>query len=193
LSNFIGDRKNLIGIGLSEYLNLKNKKYDSYNSINIPKTPKPQNANHALRIIIKMKLYIRYFRNFVFGNYATQGFEISPDSLVIDFKRMIFARIRVEPKYQILRVKNHGQLEVMMDDVSINFYNVSEGCFIYLENIQQKTNESEVIQAFPDHLVNQANRAEDFRDEQPEVPPEVGHREEYDQSVARFGWCGCHT
>jgi hypothetical protein len=83
-----------------------------------------------------MKLYIRYFRNFVFGNYATQGFEISPDSLVIDFKRMIYARIRVEPKYQILRVKNHGQLEVMMDDVSINFYNVSEGCFIYLENIQ---------------------------------------------------------
>ena len=63
---------------------------------------------------------------------------------MVDFKRMIFARIRVEPKYQILRVKNHGQLEVMMDDVSINFYNVSEGCFIYLENIQQKSNESEV-------------------------------------------------
>lgn len=94
-----------------------------------------------------MKLYIRYYRNFVFGNYATQGFEVNPDSLVIDLKRMIFARIRVEPKFQILRVKNHGQLEVMMDDVSINFYNVSEGCFIYLENIQQKTSESEVSES----------------------------------------------
>ena len=80
-----------------------------------------------------------------------------------------------------------------MDDVSINFYNVSEGCFIYLENIQQKSNESEVSQPCPDRLVNQANRAEDLGDEQPEVPPEIGHREEYDQSVARFGWCGGHT
>jgi hypothetical protein len=81
-------------------------------------------------------------RNFVFGNYATQGFEIDPDALVIDLKRMIFARIRVEPKFQILRVKLYGQLEVMNDDVSIGFYNVVEETNIYLENIQQKVDES---------------------------------------------------
>lgn len=34
MSNFLGDRKNQIGIGLSEYLNLKINKFDSYNSIN---------------------------------------------------------------------------------------------------------------------------------------------------------------
>lgn len=89
-----------------------------------------------------MKIYIRYYRNFVFGNYATQGFEIDPDSLVVDLKKMIFARIRVDPKYQTLRIKNHGQLEVMNDECSINFYNVKEGNFIYLENIQQKASES---------------------------------------------------
>lgn len=80
----------------------------------------------------------------MFGNYATQGFEVDPDSLVADLKRLIFARIRIEPKFQILRVKNHGQLEVMSDECSINFYNVKEENFIYLENIQQKTSESEV-------------------------------------------------
>lgn len=72
----------------------------------------------------------------MFGNYATQGFDIDPDLMVIELKRMIFARIRVEPKYQILRVKNHGQLEIMSDECSINFYNVKEENFIYLENIQ---------------------------------------------------------
>ena len=84
-----------------------------------------------------MKIYIRYYRNFVFGNYATQAFDVDPDSLVIDLKSMIFARLRVEPKYQTLRVKNHGQLEVMSDECSLNFYNLKEGSnFIYLENIQ---------------------------------------------------------
>ena len=78
----------------------------------------------------------------MFGNYATQGFEIDPDALVRDLKRMILARIRVEPKYQILRVKLYGQLEVMNDDVSIGFYNVVEETNIYLENIQQKVDES---------------------------------------------------
>ena len=52
-----------------------------------------------LFIIIKMKIYIRYYRNFVFGNYATQNFEVDPESLVIELKRMINARIRVEPKF----------------------------------------------------------------------------------------------
>jgi len=61
---------------------------------------------------------------------------VDPDSLVIDLKRMIFARLRVEAKYQTLRVKNHGQLEVMSDECSLNFYNLKEGNnFIYLENI----------------------------------------------------------
>jgi Ankyrin repeats (3 copies) len=92
-----------------------------------------------------MKIYIRYYRNFVFGNYATQGFEVDPDSLVIDLKRMIQARINIDSKYQVLRVKNHGQLEVMTDQCSINFYNVADGNFIYLENIQSKTSESEQI------------------------------------------------
>ena len=55
-----------------------------------------------------MKIYIRYYRNFVFGNYATLAFDIDPESLVTDLKRLIFARIRVETKYQVLKVKNHG-------------------------------------------------------------------------------------
>jgi len=91
-----------------------------------------------------MKIYIRYYRNFVFGNYATQGFDIDPDSLVADLKKLIHARIRVEPKYQILRVKNHGQLEVMSDELSVTFYNVKEGSSLFLENIQQKDSESQV-------------------------------------------------
>ena len=91
-----------------------------------------------------MKIYIRYYRNFVFGNYATEGFEIDPDSSVADLKKLIFARIRVDPKYQILRIKNHGQLEIMSEQLSINFYNVKEGNFIYLENIQEKDSESQV-------------------------------------------------
>jgi hypothetical protein len=57
---------------------------------------------------------------------------------------MIFARIRIEPKFQVLRVKNHGQLEVMNDDVSIGFYNVKDESFIYLESIQDKKDESQV-------------------------------------------------
>lgn len=57
---------------------------------------------------------------------------------------MIFARIRIEPRFQVLRVKNHGQLEVMNDDLSIGFYNVKDENFIYLDNIQQKTDESQV-------------------------------------------------
>ena len=58
---------------------------------------------------------------------------------------MIFARIRIEPKFQVLRVKNHGQLEVMNDDVSIGFYNVKDESFIYLESIQDKKDESQVL------------------------------------------------
>ena len=45
-----------------------------------------------------MKIYIRYYRNFVFGNYATLAFDIDPECLVSELKRMIFARIRVEVK-----------------------------------------------------------------------------------------------
>lgn len=129
-----------------------------------------------------MKLYIRYYRNFVFGNYATQGFEIDPDSLVIDLKHMIFARIRIEPKFQILRIKNHGQLEVMNDDVSLGFYNIKEENFIYLENIQQKTDESQVSVVISISLVvvNQGHCAKNHRIKQSKVPAEVRANEKYD-------------
>ena len=83
-----------------------------------------------------MKIYIRYYRNFVFGNYATLAFDIDPESLVIDLKRLIFARLRVEIKHQELKVKNHGQMENMADESSIGFYNVKDGTFIFLENLQ---------------------------------------------------------
>ncbi len=33
----------------------------------------------------------------------------------------------------------------MNDDVSLGFYNIKDENFIYLENIQQKTDESQVI------------------------------------------------
>ena len=74
-----------------------------------------------------MKIYIRYFRNFVFGNYATLAFDIDSECLVLDLKKMIFARIRVEVKYQQLSMKNHGALEIMNDQLSISFYNVKDG------------------------------------------------------------------
>ena len=60
-----------------------------------------------------MKIFIRYFRNFVFGNYSTLSFDVDPECLVIDMKKMIFARIRVEIKHQQLQLKNHGVIEVM--------------------------------------------------------------------------------
>lgn len=47
-----------------------------------------------------MKIFIRYFRNFVFGNYATLAFDIDSECLVIDLKKLIFSRLRVECKHQ---------------------------------------------------------------------------------------------
>jgi hypothetical protein len=47
-----------------------------------------------------MKIYIRYFRTYEFGNYATQVVDVDPESLVIDLKRLLFARVGVEVKYQ---------------------------------------------------------------------------------------------
>ena len=45
-----------------------------------------------------MKIYIKYYRKFTFTNYSTLAFDIDPECLVIDLKKMIFARLRVEPK-----------------------------------------------------------------------------------------------
>ncbi len=49
-----------------------------------------------IKFFWKMKIYIRYFRQFVFGNYSTLAFDVDPECLVIELKKMIFARIRVE-------------------------------------------------------------------------------------------------
>jgi hypothetical protein len=107
-----------------------------------------------------MKIYIRYFRNFVFGNYATLAFDIDPESLVADLKKLIFSRIRVEVKFQQLQVKNHGKLETMIDECSLSFYNIVDGVFIFLENQQQKPNESEV-RTLLNSAANQRDCAED--------------------------------
>ena len=92
-----------------------------------------------------MKIYIRYFRNFVFGNYATLAFEVEPDSLVIDLKKLIFSRIRVATKYQELRVKNHGVLEPIHDECALCSCQVKEGAFIFLENLDQSNREDEQV------------------------------------------------
>jgi hypothetical protein len=74
-----------------------------------------------------MKIFIRYFRNFVFGNYATLAFDVDSECLVLDLKKLIFSRLRVECRHQQLCLKNFGQLEIMSDHCSLSFYNVKEG------------------------------------------------------------------
>ena len=91
-----------------------------------------------------MKIYIRYFRNFAFGNYATLNFDVDSECLVLDLKKQIFARLRVEVKHQQLCLKNFGQIEIMTDQCSLSFYNVKEGTQIFLENLGQKQQESDV-------------------------------------------------
>lgn len=71
-------------------------------------------------------------------------FDIDPESLVIDLKRMIFARTGMEVKYQQLQVKFHGVMETMNDECSLSFYNIKENDKIQLENLQQQISESEV-------------------------------------------------
>ena len=85
-----------------------------------------------------MKIYLRYFRNFVFGNYSTLAFDVDSECLVLDLKKVIFARLRVEVKHQQLSLKNFGQIEVMSDQCSLSFYNVKDGTQIFLENLNQK-------------------------------------------------------
>lgn len=84
-----------------------------------------------------MRLYIRYYNVYALGSTPnTEVFDVDPECLVADLKQMIFARLRIEPKYLVLRVKNHGQFEMMNDELSIGFYNVKDGGYIYLENLQ---------------------------------------------------------
>ena len=45
-----------------------------------------------------MKIYIRYYRKFTFANYSTLAFDIDPENLVIDLKKLIFSRLRIDPK-----------------------------------------------------------------------------------------------
>lgn len=47
-----------------------------------------------------MKIYIKYYRQYGFGNQATLAIDIDPEELVMDLKRMIFARIGFEIKFQ---------------------------------------------------------------------------------------------
>ena len=91
-----------------------------------------------------MRIYIRYYRNFISGNYATMAFDIEPECMVIDLKRMIFARLRIDNQHQELKTKNHGVLETLNEECSLSFYNIKEGSFIFLENLQLAITESEV-------------------------------------------------
>lgn len=91
-----------------------------------------------------MKIYIKYYRQFTFTNYSTIAFDIDPECLVIDLKKMIFARLRVEIKVQILKINMYGKMEQMNDDCSLSFYDVKQGSYIYLENVNEEQTESQV-------------------------------------------------
>ena len=61
--------------------------------------------------------------------------DIDPEFLVADLKRMIFARIGMEIRFQQLQINFHGKLETMNDECSLSFYNIKENDRIQLENI----------------------------------------------------------
>lgn len=91
-----------------------------------------------------MRILVKYQRQVGFGNQTTIMFDIDPESLVVDLKRRIFARIGFEVKFQQLQVNFHGVMETMSDECSLSFYNIKENSIIQLENLQTQVSESEV-------------------------------------------------
>lgn len=73
----------------------------------------------------------------------------------------------------------------MNDDVSIGFYNVKDENFIYLENIQQKTDESQVSRSLLTiHVENQGHRRKNQCVKQSKVPAEAWPHEKHDQPTS---------
>ena len=85
-----------------------------------------------------MRIYIRYFRPMVFGNYTTLIFDdVNPEEvLVMELKRKIFLRMRVEARHQKLLVRVDSSLHEMKNDNTLAFYKVNDKTPIYLENLQ---------------------------------------------------------
>jgi len=121
-----------------------------------------------------MKIYIKYYRQQGFGNQATLQIDIDPEFLVVDLKRMIFARIGMEVRFQQLQTTFHGKLETMNDECSLSFYNIKENDRVQLENIQQEATESEV-RFFLDAAANQGDRQAAPASSEPQVHAAPGH------------------
>ena len=55
-----------------------------------------------------MRLHVRYFRPKVYGNYTTLVFDDInfEETYISQLKRKIFIRMRIEPRYQKITVRN---------------------------------------------------------------------------------------
>lgn len=78
----------------------------------------------------------------------------------------------------------------MNDDVSLGFYNIKDENFIYLENIQQKTDESQVTPLLSLIFVeNQGHCVKNQRFKQPKVPLKARPDAQLDQPRSPLsGW-----
>ncbi len=85
-----------------------------------------------------MRVNIRYFKPMVYGNFTTLTFDdVNPEEmLVVNLKRKIFMKLRLEPQNQRLSVRLHGDLREMENQNSLSAYMVTDKTPIFLENTQ---------------------------------------------------------
>ena len=89
---------------------------------------------------------MRYFRPMVYGNYTTLVFDdIDPEkTYVSQLKRKIFIKMRVDPKFQKLTIRQSGESQTIIDlknENTISAYNLNDCCTIILENLSSVANQ----------------------------------------------------
>lgn len=87
-----------------------------------------------------MRVFVRYFRPMVYGNYTTLLFDnIDADKTYVSLlKRKIQMKLRVEPRDQKLTVRSSTGITTLLNENNLAHYGLGDGATIIVENLSSQ-------------------------------------------------------